>query len=755
MDRQRPADPWSISLPIGVRFGALRSPSRLKFSPTRSFGACNLLRATIAVAGVFFVASAWPVFAQTPDQVTLTKKFSLQQTDVSSLVYYQTALEIAVKFSGNLPATTQVSLANGTNSTITLTRATGDPAGTSTFTGIRVFSDLATFNAAVPNGLNTLTFIGNGFSTTTTFNVAFDSVVSAPRFTNFDALQQWDGDVLQIFWQGIPGILSSDPVSFVLQRIFSSTEAYTLIGTSGPSALTSSSTSVSFIGVDSAPGEVLYGTLTYSHSRDVPVVSGSSRIALVQTVSVRVPITQLVPPPVITGQPRSQTVAEGHAVVISVGSSTSNPVYTWKKDGVALTAATSGVRLVGGTLIIDQAGRADAGVYTVTLTTSGGSVTSAPATLIVTPNLVPPLIDQWTRTPANVTPGENFTLAAQIVSVTPVTVTWYRNGVPVRVFHPSATLPGYYSGNLAFEPFRVTDIGSYSIVVTNSAGTDAREDIILASVPRSRITNLSVLTSIAAPADVLTLGYVLGGDYTTGAKSLVVRAVGPSLATLGVTGGLNDPRLELFAGSAKTGENDNWGGSAQLSTGFAAVGAFPFSDPLSKDAAVSTDIATRDNSVKISAVNGGIGMVLAEIYDATDDQSVTSRTPRLLNVSILKSLGTGLTVGFTIGGRVPKSVLIRAVGPTLGPPPFGVSGALADPQISLFDARSVKNAENDNWGNTAVLTASFARVGAFALPADSKDAALVTTLAPGGYSVQIVGVGGSTGVVLVEIYELP
>jgi hypothetical protein len=102
---------------------------------------------------------------------------------------------------------------------------------------------------------------------------------------------------------------------------------------------------------------------------------------------------------------------------------------------------------------------------------------------------------------------------------------------------------------------------------------------------------------------------------------------------------------------------------------------------------------------------------------------------------------------------VATKVLIRAVGPTLGG--FGVVGVVADPQLTLFNDRGVKIGENNDWSGSAELTAAFVAVGAFALPSTAKDAALVVTLPPGNYSVQAAGTGGTTGVALVEVYEVP
>ncbi len=154
--------------------------------------------------------------------------------------------------------------------------------------------------------------------------------------------------------------------------------------------------------------------------------------------------------------------------------------------------------------------------------------------------------------------------------------------------------------------------------------------------------------------------------------------------------------------------------------------------------------------------------MIAEIYDATPAVNFTANTPRLINVSVLKNIGASLTAGFVIGGATSRTVLIRAVGPTLGAAPFGVPGVVADPQMTLFSGQTAI-ATNDNWGtpvgssaaSAAQLSAVFTQVGAFALTPNSKDAALLATLAPGNYSVQVSGVAGTTGSALVEIYEVP
>jgi uncharacterized delta-60 repeat protein len=138
-------------------------------------------------------------------------------------------------------------------------------------------------------------------------------------------------------------------------------------------------------------------------------------------------------------------------------------------------------------------------------------------------------------------------------------------------------------------------------------------------------------------------------------------------------------------------------------------------------------------------------------------------TSRLANLATRGLVGSGenvLTTGFVLSGPVPRSVLIRGIGPGLAP--FGLTDLIGDPKITLFDASGIKLAENDNWGDpsSGATAALFRQWGAFDLLTGSIDAALVRTLPPGAYTVQVSAspasahlIGPSTGLALAEIYE--
>ncbi len=381
------------------------------------------------------------------------------------------------------------------------------------------------------------------------------------------------------------------------------------------------------------------------------------------------------------------------------------------------------------------AGGYSAALYTAA-GTGGGGGTPTPAPVVTTPPAAQT---------AALGGSATFSVTA---SGTGNTYQWLFNNTPIA---------GATSATYTIAAVTAANAGAYAVRITNAGGTAnstaATLTLATASNP-GRLINLSVLTTLASATDEFTLGYVIGGTGTNGSKPLVIRAAGPSLGALGVPNTITDPQLETFAGSTKTGGNDNWGGATALAADLAAVGAFPYTGPTSRDAAVSTSISSRDNSVRVTGVAGATGAVIAEVYEATSAANFTATTPRLLNVSVRKHLGTGITAGFVLGGSASTRVLIRVVGPGLAA--FGVGGTVVDPQLALFNDKSVKIGENNDWGGSADLTAAFTSVGAFALPgATSKDAALLVTLPPGLYSVQATGVNNTTGVGIVEVYELP
>ena len=294
---------------------------------------------------------------------------------------------------------------------------------------------------------------------------------------------------------------------------------------------------------------------------------------------------------------------------------------------------------------------------------------------------------------------------------------------------------------------RVPVEGTTTVRIRAIGATASGEiDLVMNVVPAefSRLANLSVRANLQA-GERLIVGFALQG----GSRTVLVRAIAPGLQPFlpAGTAVAGDPRLELFnSAAALVASNDNWGGGTALSNAFAGVGAFAL-PAASGDAAL---LRSADGAHSAHFVPTATGLGLIEVYDTG-----TSSTPRLVNVSARYHVGAdaagAIVAGFVIAGNAPKRLLIRGVGPSLAA--FGVSGALPDPKLELFDGASQIIGENDDWA--AALAVSFSAVGAFPLVGGSKDAALTATLSPGSYTAQLGSANGASGSGLIEVYELP
>jgi hypothetical protein len=127
---------------------------------------------------------------------------------------------------------------------------------------------------------------------------------------------------------------------------------------------------------------------------------------------------------------------------------------------------------------------------------------------------------------------------------------------------------------------------------------------------------------------------------------------------------------------------------------------------------------------------------------------------RIVNSSTRLFVGTGdqvLITGFVLEGSGGRSLLVRAVGPGLAP--FGVTGVLQDPQLTVYDSAGRVLAANNDWPSS--LGPIMSGAGAFGLTSGSRDAALVVYLGAGAFTFMVSGVNNTSGNALLEVYELP
>jgi outer membrane protein assembly factor BamB/subtilisin family serine protease len=339
--------------------------------------------------------------------------------------------------------------------------------------------------------------------------------------------------------------------------------------------------------------------------------------------------------------------------------------------------------------------------------------------------------------------GGTLTLTAAAAGPGVLTYQWYLNGNPIA----GATGATYTVSNVTS-----ANAGSYTLTVTSGSSTvtSAAAGVTVVTAVPGGIINLSARAGVGTGSNILIAGFVIRGS---GSKSVVLRGVGPTLATapFDVAGTLSTPELTLIDSSGTTLDAvTSWSGTAALKGAFTAVGAFQLAAG-SADSAIEVSLPAGSYTSQVSGVGGTTGVALAEIYDADTGIPATS----LVNISARASVGTGsniLIAGFVIDGSQPVNLLLRGVGPTLAA--FNVTGYLAQPEIDLYNSSSVLIQSNKGWSNNAAVAAADSQAGAFALTQGSADAAMVVTLPAGAYTLQLVGQNSTTGVGLVEVYLL-
>lgn len=253
----------------------------------------------------------------------------------------------------------------------------------------------------------------------------------------------------------------------------------------------------------------------------------------------------------------------------------------------------------------------------------------------------------------------------------------------------------------------------------------------------SRLQNISTRGRVLTADEVMIGGLIISG---TEDKTVLIRARGPSLADAGVPGVLPDPTLELFSGANLLETNNNW--ADHLRAGEIPVALQP---TRVAEAVIVRTLGPGGYTAIVRGVSGtGVGIV--EIFELTD----TGAT-RLTNISTRGSVGTDDDVmigGVIVAGSADATLLLRARGPSLAD--AGVAGALADPSVELFDAAGSLLESNDNWQ-------SHPRAGEVPTalqPTNANESAIVRTVSPGAYTAVVRGVGDTTGVGIVEVFEL-
>ena len=269
--------------------------------------------------------------------------------------------------------------------------------------------------------------------------------------------------------------------------------------------------------------------------------------------------------------------------------------------------------------------------------------------------------------------------------------------------------------------------------------------------PDASLVNSSVRAVSGNGDAILINGFVVGGSDL---KSILVRTVGPGLTAFGVSDVMAQPAVTVFdRNNNEIAANSGWenGDATSIISTSALVGAFPLVAG-SADSAVIATVAPGPYTAQVSPVDGQGGSILVEVYDATPGSGF------LLNQSARGEITANQTVliaGFVVSGTASRRALIRCVGPELAN--FGVTAALGDPELKVFNSAATEISANDNWSsnaNAATIVQASSDLWAFPLTAGSNDAAVLIELSPGAYTVHARGNDGTVGTVLLEVYFL-
>jgi len=259
------------------------------------------------------------------------------------------------------------------------------------------------------------------------------------------------------------------------------------------------------------------------------------------------------------------------------------------------------------------------------------------------------------------------------------------------------------------------------------------------TLPTKNLVNVSTRTDVLGGDSVLIGGFIITGHV---AKTVVLRGLGPSLASSGVTGFLADPTLELYdSTNILVAQNDNWGFPLP---DYVITGGLIPKNPA--ESLIATTLRPGSYTVVLRGANDSAGVALFELYDV---DAVDSEISNLSTRGRAENGDQGSMIGgFIVGGTEPTAVLVRAIGPSLTN--YGIVGALPDPVLEIRNSEGSLVGLNDNWRSNQQQQI----INTGIPPSNDKESAIVSTLAPGNYTALVYGAHSSQGIALVEVYNL-
>jgi hypothetical protein len=330
------------------------------------------------------------------------------------------------------------------------------------------------------------------------------------------------------------------------------------------------------------------------------------------------------------------------------------------------------------------------------------------------------------------------------------------HGGPTYTFSLLASSSAINAGNDALAPS--TDQRGYPRFGTSDIGAFEVQGAPPTPTPTATPSATPLATPTATPGslgNISTRLRVLGGDNAliggmiatgTADKKVIIRAIGPTLTDFGLPGALQDPTLELFQGNTPVASNDDWRNSPQQAE-IANSGFAPNKD--AESAIIATLTPNQNYTAIVRGKNGQTGIGVVEAFDL--DQAASSKLGNISTRGFVdvddNVMIAGLIVSPSNGNNV--KVLVRALGPTLGD--FGVPGVLANPTLDLVNASGTVLRTNDNWKESQRPEIEAAGLA----PSHDEESVIIETISPGAYTAIVRGSGRTTGIGLVEVYNIP
>jgi hypothetical protein len=277
------------------------------------------------------------------------------------------------------------------------------------------------------------------------------------------------------------------------------------------------------------------------------------------------------------------------------------------------------------------------------------------------------------------------------------------------------------------------------------------------STREAHLGNISTRASVQTGQNVVIGVFIVQGP---GPKRVIIRAIGPELTQHGITNPLADPRLELHnRAGALIASNDNWQttilGGIITSNQVSDIQNSGHAPTAASESAIIANLQAGNYTAIVRGVGNTAGVALVEVYDLSPGASSS-----LGNISTRSFVQTGEHVmigGFIVQGTGPKRVIIRAIGPELTQ--YGIADALDNPRLELHNGSRALIATNDDWQTTilgGIITSNQVSdiQNSGHAPTAVSESAIIANLQPGNYTAIVRGVTNTTGVALVEVYDL-